>query len=484
MIPFRGFTPNVDEHAEGVISDCEMMLPTIRGMKAAPSLTSAGYSALSAQCYGAAYVTKLDKTTRLFAATQNKLYEGSGGAWTEVSRSVAPASATTYTGVSDSVWRFAQYGDVSLATSGNDTVQKSVSSGQFTDLTGAPKANLIETVAGFVMLGGYNAGTDTPDGLFWSGLYDYTTWTPSVSTGCGNVRLLDTPGRITAIKRFGSMLVAYKDDSMYLGSYEPGLLWTFQLVSSKAGAVSQECVVSTGVSHVFVGNDNIWTFDGASRPVPIGEEIREWFFDDLSLSYRHRIQATYDRNNALVYIYYSSASATLDRCLVYNVKANKWGRANRTIEATLEYLSSGYTYAGMESSFSAYSDIPGVSYGSPFWTAGEPNMAIFDTSHTLQLLTGAGANSSITTGAIGDDAMLTLLKRVQPRFTNDPSTGSMANYYRMTDGANFTQDANANMFNGRFDVLRSARWHKVKTTYTGDVEVTGNSYLIVPEGAE
>jgi len=77
-----------------------------------------------------------------------------------------------------------------------------------------------------------------------------------------------------------------------------------------------------------------------------------------------------------------------------------------------------------------------------------------------------------------------MISRVQPRFINDPTTGSMTNYYRMTDGAAYTTDVSSAMSSARFDVLRSARWHKFKDEFTGDVEIVGQSYLLVPEGYE
>lgn len=410
MIPFTGFSPSADEHAEGVITWCEMMLPTIRGMKSAPSLIDSGYEALPATCKGSAYLVKLDKSTRIFAGTQTKIYEGVAKAWVD--------SGGTYTGSADTVWRFAQFGDVALATNGTEPVQKSIGTGAFSDLAGAPKAAYIETVAGFVMLGAYNDGTDTPDGIYWSGLYDYTAWTPDLATQAGFLRLLDTPGRVTALKRLGNAAVAYKEDSMYLLQYQSSpTLWSAQLISGEVGALSNEAVVNIGTAHLFVGKDNIWVYDG-TRPQPIAEGLREWFFSDLNQTYRYKIQGTHDRHNALVYFYYPSGTATTDKCIVYNYKSNKWGKADRTIESCLEYISSGLTYDELETAYTTYEAIPDIAYGSPFWSASTPNMAVFDTSHKLQTLTGVSASSSITTGAIGDDMRFTLLKRVQPRFVN------------------------------------------------------------------
>lgn len=478
MIPFSGYYPDLDEHAEGLITNCTQMIPTARGYKGAPSPVAA-VAALAAQCRGAAYITLLDNTTRLFAGTQTKIYEYSGSAWTDV-------SAGSYTGSADSAWRFIQWGNVTIAANKTDSTQKSITSGAFSALAGAPKALVGDSVGGYVMLGNYNNGTDTQDGVYWSAYQDYSDWTPSISTGCGYLRLYDTPGEIRALKRLGENAVVYKEQSMYLGvDSKSSTLWGFNLISSDIGALSQEAVVSIETAHFFLGKNDIYMYDG-SRPVSIGDGIREWFASNLNANYSYRSRGVHDRTNSLIYWFFPSTASAgeLDMCLVYNYKTNKWGRADRTVEACLEYLSGAESYTGLEADFPTYTDIESLSYGSPFWTSNQFNLSVFDATHTLVTLTGASASSSITTGALGDDTQLTLIKRVQPRLTTAPTSGTMTNYYRMTDGSSYTTDATCILSNGRFDVLRAARWHKVKTDYVGDVEVIGHTYKIEGQGSD
>lgn len=479
MIPISGYAPDSDMHADGVITDCTFMIPTVRGYRAALSGVAIA-NALASECRGASYVIKLDRSQRVFAGTQTKLYELAGSAWSDVSR------VGSYTGSTDSKWRLAQFGDVTLACNLQDSTQKSVATGAFSDLAGAPKASIIETVGGFVMLANYNDGTDTQDGIYWSAYLDYTDWTPSVATQCGYLRKYDTPGEFTALKRLGQFAIAYKENSMFLGqNYGPPVLWGFELISGEIGALSQEAVVSIETAHFFIGKSDIYIYDGA-RPLPIGDGIREWFFSNLNAYFGYKIRGAHDRANSLVYWYFPNTSSTgeLNDCIVYNYKTNKWGRAARTIECCLEYLTGTQSYASVESGYATYADLPSVTYGSPFWTAGNFNFAIFDTTHTLKTLTGPAESSSLTTGAIGDDAMFTLAQRVTPRFTNDPTTGSMVNYYTLTDGSSFTTDATSTMSTGRFDALRSARWHKFKFDYTGEVEVIGHTYKYALQGGE
>ena len=109
-----------------------------------------------------------------------------------------------------------------------------------------------------------------PDGIFWSAQYNTADWTPSVSTRCGKLRLLDTPGRITALRTLNDQVVAYKERSMYIGN-DTGAeqLWLFKLVSADIGAVSQEAVVDVEYAHLFLGYNGLYIFDGNIPPVKI-----------------------------------------------------------------------------------------------------------------------------------------------------------------------------------------------------------------------
>lgn len=480
--PILGFLPDVDPVTPGILTACSNLIPTTKGMKGAPGEVSGGIDALAATCLGAALCIKLDSTWRVFAGTTTKLYEVSGTTWADRTR----ASGGDYSTSTDSRWRFAQFGDTTLAVNGADTLQSS-NTGVFADVAGAPSANCIDTVANFVMLAGTNEGTygDQTDRWWCSAINDATDWTTDVATQCTTGRLVNTPGAITAIKRFGTSVVAYKEKSLYLGTYAgPPVVWKFDLIPGEIGAPSQEAVVNIGSSHIFVGYDDFYVFDG-TRPVPIGEGIKEWFFADLNKKYRYKIIGAHDPTNSLVYFYYPSTASTsgaIDSCVVYHYKAKKWGVADRAIEAAIEYLTGQITYANIGDYFADYASMPAITYDSPFWTSSAPVVAIIDTTNTVKTLTGASTTSSMTTGDIGDDDLYMLLSRDRPRFSTAPTSATMTNYYRNSAGEAFTTDQTVTLTDGSFDVLRSARWHRLQMDFTGPVEITAHSATLQEDG--
>lgn len=479
------YLPDAPESAPELLVDVDA-LPTVRGYCGPPAPINAGYAALAAACNGAALATKLDGTTRLFAGTQSKLYEGSASVWTDVSR---VGSYTT----GDTKWRFAQSGNTSLAISKAIQLQYS-NSGAFANVSNAPKAGLMETVGDFVLLANCDdTGTglatgygDQPNRWWCSQIYNPTgTWAPSVALQCTSGLLVSSPGPCTALKRLGGQAVIYKARSMYLGTYVGApSVWDFALIPGEIGVANNEAVVSIGVAHLFIGFEDIYRFDG-SRPESIGDGIKEFFFADLNKTYAYRIEGIHDYQNQCVWWFYPSGSNTTNTAaIIYNYRTGKWGKTSISIECPLVSVSSPITYDGLAAMFSTYDDLPAISYDSPFWQSGAPILSIIDTAHTLFTMTGAAEDWYITTGFTGDDAAVTTCTRVRPRYGTKPTTAQITGYSVMALGDTPTMNSTSAINGNRFDVLQSARWHQFKLAMTGDGEVQEIKIDLVGAGYE
>jgi len=379
-------------------------------------------------------------------------------------------------------WRFAQFGNTTLATNHYDVIQAS-NSGKFSDLV-SPQVHVMCVVSGFVMAAHtFDAIYGHEHDRWWCSAYlDYTDWTPAISTQCTTGRLVDTPGRIRGIKALGYDVVAYKDRSMYLGRYvgPPGV-WDFTLLPGSAGAVSQEAIADIETAHVFIGENDIYLFDG-SLPKPIGAPIREWFFADLDIDRRNTIVHSHDRHNSFVYFYYPRLgdTAKLSGCIVYNYKTNQWGLAHRSIGCVVEYILGGFTWDTLP--FAIWDVWPGVKYDSPFWQKTVRYVAFMGTDGKVYAMTGESDTSSLTTGDYGVENQNSLLSRVTLRYLNRPESATLTNYYQDIHGGAWKTDHTVPEFNGRFDLFRSAPWHKAKFNFVGDVEFTAINADFKPDG--
>lgn len=479
MIPFTGFLPDADPYTQGVITDCLNAVPTIKGMKACQSLVGHGIDAITATALGAAVLFKLDASNRTFAGTATKLWELSGTSWTDVSR------ATGYT-TGNIVWRFSIIGNTCLAVNKSDILQYS-NSGAFADVASSPKAEYIDVNGGFVMLFGVDRGLGAgfeSDRWICSGYQDYTDWTLSVTTQCTTGRIVDAPGPIRGGKSLGAGFVVYKDRAIFVGQYVGAPdVWQWTRVPGDIGCSNHDAVVNIETAHYFIGQENIYAFDGNSI-TPIGDGIKEWFFGVLNSNNRHKIRGFHDRKSGLVWWYFPKVgSSTLNAALVYSYYSKKWGYAEISIECPVEYVSGGVTWATIETISTTWSGLPDVSWDSPFWLASSQVPAVINTSHTLVSITGGSSGCTIKSGIVGDDVQNTLLVRSRPRFVSHPTSGTMTNMYSNDYSDSMTIDATATLSDGKFDVLRSAKWHQVEYSFVGDCEVVGHTLDMKADGA-
>lgn len=481
MIPLIGFAPDVDPTTPGAIVECANLVPSMNGMAGAPTPLGAGVDPLPADCRGAAVLTLLNNARRVLAGTQTGLYELTGSSFTDQSR------AGGYTGSSENRWRFAQFGNAVLACNQTEPIQLSLGTA-FADITNAPHARIIETVSGFVLAFGLNdayVGGDRPDAWACSGLYDYATWTPGLTTQAEFGYLLDTPGEIRAAKRLGKDVAVYKDRSTYLGRYVgPPVVWEFDLIAANAGALCQEAVIDTGTAHLFIGRDDFWLFDG-TVPKPIGAPVKLWFFAHSDSTYRQNIRTYFDQVQNIAWWFYpaNGSGGILTNAIIYNISTGKWGCASLTVQSVLLYQKPDTSYddwpPGAATTFDAIADVP---FDSPVFDTSAAVMAVFGPGNALQTITGPCSTASLTTTDIGDDDQFTTLTRVTPRFTQRPNSASMTHSTRDYSGGPPEERSTCALDGARFEPLASGRWHQLRIDCSGDFDLVGFTPTLVPDG--
>lgn len=473
------FAPDLDPTTPGILVDCTNIVPTQKGYTASYVGTNSSYAALATAARNLVILRKLDNSTRMFAGTQTKIWEGAAGSWTD-------RSSGAYDIGTDTRWSFAQFGDKALAIAKTVALQYS-SAGAFAAVATAPKATHMAVNAGFVMLADYDNGSSITDGWYCSGYLDETNWTTAVTTECTKGRIVDTPGPITGLSALGAGFVAFKQNSMYVGSYAGApSVWNWTQVLGEVGIRNKDAAVTVGANLYFMGNDNFYVFDG-SRPVPIANGLREWFFKtELNPAYVSNVIATYDRPNNFIWFFYPSrTSTTLDKALVFHVPTQRWGRVTIAVEAAATYLSDAITWDGLGTSYSTWNDLPTtISYDSPFWTWQQETMAVINSSHVLQTLAAIATTSSITTGTVGDPQQFSTASRVVPRFTTAPTSATLSHQYDNDYGDTWTAGPSATLTNGKFDLMWSARWHREVMNFVGGFEVVDYKILLQPDGSE
>jgi hypothetical protein len=484
VIPIIGFLPDADPTTPGALIDCVNVIPSEKGMVAAPALTTAvtGLAALPAECRGSAVLLDTAGVRRHFAGTQTKIYELSGTSWVDRSR------AGNYTGSTENRVMFAQFGNAALAANDTEKIQ-ATTSGAFADIATAPIARIVFTMDNFVMALNVNHAAsygDQPDGWHCSAFQDHSDWTQDVATQATSGRLIGEGGELTAGARLGPYAVAYKLNSIFVGSYVSApVVWQWDRIPGEVGCVGPEAVADVGGAHVFVGEDNLWLFDGV-RPTPIATgQVRAWFFNNSSATYRYRTIVKYDKQTSRVWFFFPSASSSTgqpDRAIVYNLVSKKWGRSDQVIEAAVQFVTPGLTWDTLDTISGTWDGLPSIPWDSQAWQSGGKALAVFNSSHELKTLAGTSSGGGFTLWEYGDDDAVSFLRGVRVRFTQSPQTGTVSGSTALNAGDTYTTVSSGTLYDGKFQLRQSGRFHQVSLTMTGPFEATAVRHDTVQAG--
>ncbi len=242
------------------------MIPTPKGFTPGPTYQAgAGHTSLGAPSLGTFAARQNNSTRRWFVGTATKLWESDNSG-----NSLTDRSATTYHAVDPTqTWSFCQFGDVTLASNKGDAIQQINAGGAFAAIANAPKASIIinagPATAPFVLAFNYNDGTDHPNGLFNSGLADYTGWTVGTNQ-CATLQAYEPSGAFVAAIAYRDGAIAFKENSMFEVIYSavaatPG--WSFRRIASDIGCCGKNMCVNVNDTIYFADKHGLWMYDGS-----------------------------------------------------------------------------------------------------------------------------------------------------------------------------------------------------------------------------
>lgn len=506
-VDFQTFAPDLRPDEPSLLLDSNFVYPTVKGFRALPAPVEVLPALATGFCYGAYFARYLDGTSRVFAGTNTKLYEAdvTAGSWDDVSRTVGG----DYNVASRHRWRFTQFGNDTIAVNGNDAPQFINEAGtDFAALAGSPpNGRYITTANNFVFMANLEPGGGVDENYWWcSGIGNDADWTPNVATQSANGFVKDTPGPITGCKSIGRNIVVYKERAMYLFEYVgPPVIWSNQILSQQAGAWGNECVVDIGGTHVFMGFDDFYIYDGSGPPQSLKNPLREFLFErgDLDKQHAYAVIGRWDRELGCVFWHYPSINAPaqdddeviLDRYVVWNVGTDRWAIGSLDVAAVVlpEYGSQpGITYDDFGTYFTTWATADDVSWTSSLF-AGGPSVvqAFFDpTDDKLYSLTGGvHADTYVRGGYWGDGIHERLVRRYYPIMSRYPSAASGTRCKVFTKnilgGAEREADDQLlNLTNGTFDVQADARYHSPKFEFGDDIEIIGYNVEFEEETGE
>jgi hypothetical protein len=377
----------------------------------------------------------------------------------------------------------------------------------------APKAACCAVASNFVFLGDLNStwGTTTSvvgsrDMVAWCGIGNHQSWDVNAPvTQASFAQFVDTPGAITALAPWQDGIIVFKANAMYRGHYvgagPNSSIWDFERVSDRIGCLGPKSWVDIGNRLVFVGPEDIYSFDG-TRPVPITDGIWETEIRGQTNSNGiYPMTIGHDKPRNLILLR-RGQYPTQD--LVWSYRYNRWS------VLTSEILGEDYIVGRHVFCRTNIGDFRKVT---PTITGGgveDDHINLYSMFAVVTASTNAGgfqvaakcrcynrfdntgaypANMSLTTGAFGSDDKITAVDRVSPKWAQAPTTATAQMDRKDSLGASWKLGASTAMGSRkRFDVLgttgASAPWHRATISVTDPFEIIDINVGRTPAGAK
>ena len=138
--------------------------------------------------------------------------------------------------------------------------------------------------------------------------------------------LTDAEGEILRFIRLGAHLAIYLDYSIVICDPTPSnQIYYFDTRVQGIGLIAPNAVVDLGGIHIFVGQDNVYTYDGGLQPKPIGDRIIKEILNQLDSDKKGQVLAHYNPDRNLVEFFIPSHDTTWGRYYAaFNYKYGTW----------------------------------------------------------------------------------------------------------------------------------------------------------------
>lgn len=418
VLPVAQFQPDQPAQSASAAAVIKNVFPRSQNSYGPVQAPAAQYNALGSRCLGGcAFRDKLGNVF-MFSASATDLYMLKAGlaSWQNVSK-VAGGNTST-----DEPWNFVFFNGKVIATNFGNKPQiytLAPASATFTDLGGPPPlAKYIAVVKNaFVVFGNtYDPENgEMPQRVWWSGAGDGESWPPlgtdaAAQVQSGAVDLLGPGGDVQgfAPDLINADAVVFLEHGVRRMMYSgPPDVFTFLPVENARGTPAPSSIVVQGGIAYYWGQDGIYAFDGGTSQ-PIGANKVDKFLlgegnrvGDVDMALITRVVGAADPLNKLIWWCYPSRQSpdgNPDRLLCYNWQLDRFSLVHVSSETILRLLSIGYTLDELETvlGYLTLDSVP-APLDSDVWLGGKLQLGLFDTSHTLNFLTGQRLEATVDT---------------------------------------------------------------------------------------
>lgn len=376
-IPFAEFRPDVASVDTGFSENIRNVYPTAIGYSPIKSLST--YSgALAAAPKGFISVQTSDGATKVFAATQTKLYQlASNLTWTDVS-----VGGGSYNGPgADEYWSFAVFNGRLYASNVNDPLQWiDIDSGTaFAAVSGSPpQARYVAAVESYLVLGSLASDEGA---IAWCDTGDPTNW----STGNADEQSFPDGGPVMGVLGAAKRVIQQSTERLMVHQPGSALVFAFEKIANARGTVAPASLIEVGDSYAYLSEDGFY-FNG----IPIGKEkVDRYFLDLVNTDRLFAVMGGFDPVRRLFrWAFHTGDGAPFDWQLIYSPATERWSQVVENVTFISYGAVPGITLEGLDALYATLEDVP-YSLDSRLWQGGRAVFASFSADYKLAFNEGS-----------------------------------------------------------------------------------------------
>lgn len=415
-VPIPDFAPDSNLVDSNTTSYVRNVYPDLNGY-AAVNQFAAMAEPLEDKPLGIISVTR-DGHDIYLAGTSKGLWvlQGVETRWHSVSNPAAEYNASE-----EHPWSFAIFGNLIIAVTKSAPPQAYDISkgGTFRDLGGSPpKAEAVTTWGDFVVL---IAEEGHPNRVRWSGLNDAEHWQPGSKSS--DFQDFAEGGKVIGTSANQDPTI-FMENAIYRGQFLPSsaLIYTFQLVGTDIGAISNSSIVTTKVGTFFIHRDGFYIIDKVGQYQNVGfGKVDKLFVDSVPPFKAKATVGVNDRVTTRVMwaINTDARFAHFNLILVYDYSLKRWSIIEKDITIFGAYYSQGYTLEELDTVSTDLDALP-FSLDSPIWDNNRVYIAAFDKDFALGSFSGQNMEAVIETSEVSSGSNEAIEVRDIALYVNAP----------------------------------------------------------------
>jgi len=134
-------------------------------------------------------------------------------------------------------------------------------------------------------------------------------------------------------EKLGAYYIIYGEKSIILMDYQAQVSTPFAFYARvpRQGLLARRAVVNLGNSHIFLGHDNVYSYEGGKEVIPIGNKIRDELFSIIDPTYAGSSFFSYKQEGEDVRLYIPLlGNTTPNHYFLYNLRNKSWARGGRS----------------------------------------------------------------------------------------------------------------------------------------------------------